>query len=221
MPRKNKNFVLKGEKYGRWIAISDSFSRDGSHYCECMCECGTIREVAKRSLIKKLSTSCGCFKRENTSNVNKTHGMSNQRLHSEYRIWNLMIQRCENPNIKCYIRYGGRGIKVCERWRSSFESFYEDVGPRPSPYHSLDRWPNNNGDYEPGNFRWATLKEQLRNFRGNTWLEYGGKKMILKDWSDYFEVTPGAIIGHMKRGKTFEEVVLFYNNKRNATISNK
>src|SRR5688572_6630186 len=81
----------------------------------------------------------------------------------EYRAWSCMNTRCMNPNFKDYPRYGGRGITVCDEWLESFQSFFRDVGPRPSSRHSLDRFPNPNGNYELGNVRWATHKQQCRN----------------------------------------------------------
>ena len=98
--------------------------------------------------------------------LNATHGQSGrhatQRSH-EYETWARMILRCENPKTKGYHRYGGRGIRVCGHWRNSFETFLADMGLKPTPKHSLDRWPNNNGNYEPGNCRWATQEEQNAN----------------------------------------------------------
>ena len=81
------------------------------------------------------------------------------------KIWLCMQDRCYNPKNNSYHRYGGRGIRVCNRWRDSIHDFYSDIGPRPSPQHSIDRYPNNDGNYEPGNVRWATSKQQSRNTR--------------------------------------------------------
>lgn len=98
-----------------------------------------------------------------------------------------MKQRCANPKNYAYSRYGGRGIIVCERWRSSFESFFSDLGPRPSAAHSLDRI-DNNGNYEPGNVRWATREEQGNNKRNNRLFELNGETKSLKQWSREFGV---------------------------------
>lgn len=98
----------------------------------------------------------------------------------EYRTWHSMIQRCKDGG---HERYAGRGIKVCERWRESFEAFFEDMGPAPSPKHSIDRYPNNDGDYEPGNCRWATAVEQMNNKSDNVYLEHDGQNLTVSHWS--------------------------------------
>lgn len=88
---------------------------------------------------------------------------------TEYTIWSQMKQRCLNPRNNSYHKYGGRGIKICERWQDSFEAFLEDVGKRPSMAHTLDRFPDNDGNYESGNVRWATIDQQANNKRPDIW----------------------------------------------------
>jgi hypothetical protein len=87
----------------------------------------------------------------------------------EYKTWAKIKQRCHNPKDANYFRYGARGIAMCPKWRNNFEAFFADVGLRPSPSHSLDRFPNNDGGYEPGNVRWATITEQANNKRYGIW----------------------------------------------------
>lgn len=96
----------------------------------------------------------------------------------EYQSWGHMRGRCNNPNNDCYHRYGGAGVTVCERW-DSFELFLLDMGPRPSTKYTLDRWPNPNGNYEPGNCRWATVSEQNTNYRKSNLIEYNNETMTL------------------------------------------
>src|SRR5215207_10373468 len=108
----------------------------------------------------------------------QTHGLSKG---AEYKAWRDMRRRCSNPNVSSFKHYGGRGITVCPSWNESFEAFYADVGPRPSPDHSLDRWPDVNGNYEPGNVRWATRIEQVRNKRNNRLVHYAGREMSLTE----------------------------------------
>jgi hypothetical protein len=205
---------LTGQKFGRWLVLERVENVNGYHHWMCRCDCGTEKIVDGYSLTKGHSTSCGCFKKENTSKIFTTHGKSNGRA-SEYNIWNLMIQRCTNEKNNRYPRYGGRGIMVCDRWSGEhgFENFYADIGPRPSLKHSIDRYPNNDGNYEPENCRWATHLEQCRNFSKNRWIEHEGIKMILQDWANKWSVTAGAIIGHFKRGKTFDQIYTHYENK--------
>ena len=111
---------------------------------------------------------------------NATHGCTGT---PTYRAWQDMIQRCYNPRRTRYPMYGGRGITVCQRWRESFEAFLKDMGTSPSPRHSIDRI-DNNGNYEPGNLRWATAKEQSRNQRRNRVLTYQGETLCIAEWAE-------------------------------------
>jgi hypothetical protein len=123
----------------------------------------------------------------------------------EYKPWESMRARCNNPNRPCYDRYGGRGIKVCERW-NDFSNFLEDVGPRPSPQHSLDRYPNVNGNYEPGNVRWATPKEQARNRRNNHFLTFNEETHTIAEWEEIKGWKTGVIKIRLRYGWPLEKI---------------
>jgi hypothetical protein len=116
----------------------------------------------------------------------------------EYRAWSSMLSRCSNPKVPKFPRYGGRGIAVCARWRESFENFLADVGRRPSSEHSIDRWPNNDGNYEPGNVRWATLEEQGRNRSVNRMLTLNGVTLCITEWSEKTGLPYHVIWGRLK-----------------------
>ena len=154
-----------GAVFGRLTVVA----WHGYKAVECRCECGRHTTVVANSLRQGLTRSCGCLHREElalASRVrNRKHGHHvDGRPSREYTTWVGMIQRCHNPKGSHFESYGGRGIKVCDRWRSDFRSFLEDMGPRPEGA-SIDRYPDIHGDYEPGNVRWATKSEQNTNKR--------------------------------------------------------
>lgn len=126
----------------------------------------------------------------------RTHGMKNT---PEWRAWTSMRQRVLNSDHPAFHNYGGRGISICEQW-SIFERFYDDVGPRPSKAHSLDRYPNNNGNYEPGNVRWATRKEQGRNQRTNHLIPFNGQMVPISVAEESLGFNPGVIIDRLSYG---------------------
>lgn len=157
-----------GKKFGYWSVIERAGANNkGAATWLCECTCGTRKVVSAENLTRGKSKSCGCMKYTLQSNALRKHGHTRFDGYTTgtYRSWHAARQRCENPNHKQYDDYGGRGIRFCERWRD-FRNFLSDMGERPEG-RTLDRI-KVNGDYEPGNCRWATRKEQSLNKRKRT-----------------------------------------------------
>jgi hypothetical protein len=127
--------------------------------------------------------------------------------HPLYCTYLGMRRRCLNAASSGYKHYGGRGIGICQRWLNSFSDFGADVGARPSNAHELDRYPNNNGDYEPGNVRWATRSEQMRNTRSNALITANNKTQTVADWMEETGLTRAVFWGRRRLGWSDEEIV--------------
>lgn len=136
----------------------------------------------------------------------------------EYQAWVNIKTRCYNSNSPAYKDYGAKGIIMCDRWLNSFSAFLEDVGLRPSPQHSIDRFPNKEGNYEPGNCRWATPKEQSRNTIKNVWVEYNGENKLMTDWSALLKVDQNFLTKSVKKHGV-ERTFTFYFNKLNGIMA--
>lgn len=164
------------ERYGRLLVL-EVFSEGKSRRARVRCDCGAEKTVYCGHLRSGATTSCGCAWVDAVATHGATRG--GRKPPPEYLVWKTMRARCENPRDPGFPRYGGRGIKVCSRW-SDYAAFIADMGPRPSPRHSIDRIDNDRG-YEPGNCRWATPAEQSRNTSRNIWVEIDGERLVLKD----------------------------------------
>lgn len=172
---------ITGQKFGRLTAVQYDCKANGFHLWKCHCDCGAERTVRESNLMNGNSRSCGCLQKEIAASENTVHSMVES---PEYNSWRGAKERCTNQNHIEYHIYGGRGVTMCERWLNSFAAFLEDMGRKPSPKHSIDRFPNNSGNYEPGNCRWATSKEQAENRRITLRVELHGTSITIKEFSE-------------------------------------
>ena len=199
-----------GTRYGKLTVVA--FLGCGNRsiaYASFKCDCGSMHTGLLASVRNGSTSSCGCFNREMAAKRQFKHGHAvhgTQRT-SEYTTWQHMIKRCTNPNTKGYSNYGGRGIKVCERWLHSFENFLADMGPKPSPAHSIDRYPDNNGNYEPKNCRWATRTEQSFNKRTNRLIQHNGETLPLSVWAGRTGMKRETIADRLAHGWTISDTL--------------
>lgn len=175
---------LRGQRFGRLIALGP-ISRDRHKHIVwlCQCDCGNKANVALQSLRSGTTRSCGCLYKQDIGRRSTTHGMSKTKV---YKTWLHIKKRCYNPLAHDYQYYGERGISVCSQWHDSFECFRDYVSELPNfgiKGYSLDRI-DNNGNYEPGNIRWATRKQQSRNRRITRMLTHKGKTQSVGAWAE-------------------------------------
>lgn len=189
-----------GKRFGRLAVIGDCPQKPGTgRRVFFQCDCGTKSSAQLAKIRSGETTSCGCFKRNLARARQYKHG---QAVHAtetaEYRTWMRMIARCHNPNATGYQNYGGRGISVCAQWRTSFVQFFADMGPRPSD-HSIDRR-DNDGDYDSGNCRWASRKQQQRNTSQNRYILLSGERRALSEWCEIKGLNYNKVKSRISRG---------------------
>lgn len=176
---------LTGQKFGRLLVLEFAGTKPASptsvrSYWRCRCDCGNAAIVPAAAMKSGGTRSCGCLKQK--------HGHTTKTFRSPtYRAWSNAIDRCRNPRHHAYALYGGRGIRVCDRWLngdgtlSAFQCFLADMGERPDPTLTLDRFPDKDGNYEPGNCRWATRREQSNNTTTNHLVCYQGRTVTIAE----------------------------------------
>lgn len=166
----------------------------------CRCSCGNDVVCFVENLLRKHSSSCGCKRTQSLRKLLTTHGLSGTPI---YISWVQMMGRCFNQRNQSYKDYGGRGITVCEQWKTSPEQFALDLGDHPGRGFSLDRI-DNSGNYEPGNVRWSTAKTQCRNRRGNRLLTAFGRTQALAAWAEEYGFKPVTISNRLAKGMSLE-----------------
>lgn len=189
---------LTDRDFERWTVLGYA----GNKYWWCKCACNTVRRVYGPSLTRGLSESCGCLLSEITAARNRTHGRSNSR---EWRAWSSMKKRCYKPTATHYDRYGGRGIRVCDRWLNSFEHFLADMGFCPVG-HAIERI-DNDGAYCKENCVWATMTAQCRNRSSNRKITWRGETRLLVEWAAITGIQRLTIHARLKRGWTVDEAL--------------
>ena len=158
-------FDLIGQRFGRLVVVAAAPAISRNNVWWCQCDCGERKSIRTGALRSGRVHSCGCLRRQMLSAMNKRHGQATHRARSRlYKAWCAMKTRCLNPKYGGFKNYGGRGIGIAPEWLNDFSRFAQDVGEPPFPKATLDRV-DNDGDYRPGNVRWATRAEQNRNQR--------------------------------------------------------
>src|SRR5215217_5661984 len=192
---------LTGRTFGRFVVVEESPKTGRTVRRWCRCACGSMKAVAAANLQRGHTSSCGCLRREQLATRNRTHGRAGSPTH---RTWKSLLTRCTNPKYPGYVKYGARGITVCERWRS-FENFLADVGERP-PGTTLDRI-DNDGPYAPENCRWASLREQSLNKRSNRRVTLEGVTLTVLEWCERLGRKRATVYDRLRLGWPIERAL--------------
>lgn len=212
----NKQIDLTGQIFYNLSVIGKHNEKTihGALRWNCMCVCGNIVIHTACNLKSGSVKSCGCKFKSLMQDAIVTHGRSNT---PEYNIWTEIKQRTNNTNNNYYSNYGGRGITVCDRWKNSFINFYQDMGPRPTDLHSIDRI-NNEGNYEPNNCRWATIEEQANNRTTNIKYMFNGDMRTLAQIAKQTNICYENLRRRLKRGQCLEIAINEMQSKQTTVI---
>lgn len=194
---------------GRRFHVLTVLRRDESRpkYWICRCDCGVEKSISHSNLIGGNTRSCGCLMLELRASGITKHGHASRRKQSRtYQTWLSMVRRCNDSRDRAFSEYGARGITVCQRWKSSFENFLADMGERPAGT-SIDRYPNSNGNYEPGNCKWSTPSEQAVNRRSTRFLTINGETLCVTDWAKRSGQSSSQLFSRLRRGWSPEEAI--------------
>jgi hypothetical protein len=204
---------LTNMRFGKLLAIEPiKKSYDRKYYWKCICDCGKNSLALSGNLIKGNSTSCGCA-RGNIGDLTRKHGMTKTRI---FKIWTGVRKRCTNPKCKSYKNYGGRGIIISPKW-DNFIDFYNDMKEGYADNLSLDRI-DHNGNYEPGNCRWATSKTQNRNRRNNYIITHNNKSKTVAEWAEISGIHYSVITYRIKNGWDIEKAIFTPSIQYNKSI---
>lgn len=201
--------IQPGARFGRLSYLRDSSRRSGRmRAAEFLCDCGAMKVIRVAHVRGGRIVSCGCFLQAVRPSLQLDHGHARRgRETPEYRVWESMISRCEDESSTPYRYYGALGIRVCKEWRGSFPRFLQDMGPRPSPNHSIDRFPDNSGHYEPDNCRWADRTAQCRNRSITRCLTLEGQTKSLAEWAELIGIRRGTLRARIVKGWPVEKAL--------------
>lgn len=199
--------ITPGTRFGRLVIIRESAQKADRRQMECLCDCGNTIDTLLERLKNGKTQSCGCLRLELVRAprpYRTTHGHTRGKDTKTFKAWRSMRGRCSNPNLESAHNYYHRGIRVCDRWQK-FENFLEDMGDAPEGM-SIDRI-DNDGNYEPGNCRWATPKQQGNNRSTNVWYSLNGLTLTISGWAESLGIQPNTLWMRIDAGMPIERAL--------------
>lgn len=221
--RRGKNIEdLTGRTFGRLTVLGlVSIDEISQPRWLCQCACGNKTNSLSNGLKCGTAKSCGCFRRERTTKHGDTS--SSKRIAPEYICLNNILQRCNNSESTSYPRYGAKGVSVCDEWNSleKYPAFLAYMGRRPSDKHSIDRFPNCKGNYEPGNVRWATKAQQSENRGSTIFIEYNGETKCIADTARKYKIPVSTLLYRIKKGWPPNDAIIIPSRSRHSNRKRK